>query len=121
MGRYVNSKEITDSIAPLGPPASGAPPELLDLFSFLRAHAEALTTARVMVAGMPVRPKLPDRAERHIRIARPCPHRPCQRGEDEKDVSYKRGDALVRTSAGDRTERSRRILPKIAVGRQWRG
>ncbi len=60
VGRYVNSKEITDLIAPLGLPASGAPPELLDLFSFLRAHAEALTTARVMVAGMPVRPKLPD-------------------------------------------------------------
>jgi Protein of unknown function (DUF3352) len=59
IGAYVNSKEVTELLAPLGLPG-GAPPEALDLLSFLRAHADELATARIMFAGMPVRAKLPD-------------------------------------------------------------
>ncbi len=59
VGAYVNSKEVTELLAPAGL-AGSAPPEMLDLFNFLRAHAEELATARVMFAGMPVRAKLPD-------------------------------------------------------------
>ena len=59
IGAYVNSKEVTELLAPLGLPG-GAPPEVLDLLNFLRVHADELATARVMFAGMPVRAKLPD-------------------------------------------------------------
>ncbi|HEX8072678.1 MAG TPA: hypothetical protein VF546_22210 [Pyrinomonadaceae bacterium] len=60
VGTYVNSKAVTELVAPLGLPSTGAPPEVLDLYNFLKAHAEELATARVLFAASPVRPKLPD-------------------------------------------------------------
>lgn len=60
LGQYVNSKEVQELLAPLRLPGGGAPPEALDLFNFMSAHAEQLTTARVMFAGMAMRPQLPD-------------------------------------------------------------
>ena len=59
LGQYINSQEMTELLAPLNLPG-GAPPELLDLFNFMRAHADELMTARVMFAAMPARPKLPE-------------------------------------------------------------
>ncbi|MFL6210873.1 MAG: DUF3352 domain-containing protein [Pyrinomonadaceae bacterium] len=59
IGQYLNSKEVTELTAPLGLPG-GAPTELLDLMAFMRAHEDALLTARLLFAALPARPKLPE-------------------------------------------------------------
>jgi hypothetical protein len=59
IGQYLNSKEVSELTAPLGL-TGGAPQELLDLFAFARAHEESLLTARLLFAGLPARPKLPE-------------------------------------------------------------
>jgi hypothetical protein len=60
VGAYINSKEVAELVAPLSLPGTGAPPEALDLYNFLKAHAEVLATARVLFAASPARAKLPD-------------------------------------------------------------
>jgi hypothetical protein len=59
VGRQAASQEITQLISPLTL-GSGAPPELLNLYEFIKAHAEPLMTARLMFATMPVRAGLPE-------------------------------------------------------------
>jgi hypothetical protein len=59
IGQYLNSKEVSELTAPLGLPG-GAPPELLDLMAFMRAHEDSLLTARLLFAALPARPKLPE-------------------------------------------------------------
>lgn len=58
VGQQVSSQEIAQFIAPLT--LGGAPQELMNLYEFIKAHAEPLTTARLMVAAMPVRAGLPE-------------------------------------------------------------
>jgi len=59
VGQHIKSQEFAELLAPLGL-ARSAPPELLNLRAFLNAHADSLTTARLMFAAMPARTGLPD-------------------------------------------------------------
>ncbi|HEX8422090.1 MAG TPA: hypothetical protein VF634_01700, partial [Pyrinomonadaceae bacterium] len=59
IGREASSQEIARLIAPLTL-GGGAPQELMNLYEFIKAHSEPLTTARLMVAAMPVRAGLPE-------------------------------------------------------------
>lgn len=59
VGRQAASQEIAQLIAPLTL-GGGAPPELLNLYEFIKANAEPLTTARLMFATMPARAGLPE-------------------------------------------------------------
>ncbi|HEV7905656.1 MAG TPA: hypothetical protein VGO96_17580 [Pyrinomonadaceae bacterium] len=59
VGRQAASQEIAQLIAPLTL-GGGAPPELLNLYEFIKANAEPLTEARLMFATMPVRAGLPE-------------------------------------------------------------
>jgi hypothetical protein len=59
IGQYLNSKEVSELTAPLGLPG-GAPPALLEQMAFMRAHEDALLTARLLFAALPARPKLPE-------------------------------------------------------------
>jgi hypothetical protein len=58
VGQNIDSQEIAGLIAPLS--LGGAPDELLNFYEFLKAHAEPLTTARLMFAALPVRAGLPE-------------------------------------------------------------
>lgn len=58
VGQNIDSQEIAGFIAPLT--LGGAPDELLNFYEFLKAHAEPLTTARLMFATLPVRAGLPE-------------------------------------------------------------
>jgi len=60
VGRHANSQELTQLLAPLGLEGSGAPAELPALYEFIKSHAEALMTARLMYAAMPARAGVPD-------------------------------------------------------------
>lgn len=60
VGRHANSQEITQLLAPFGLEGSGAPAELLALYEFIKSHADALMTARLMFAAMPARAGLPE-------------------------------------------------------------
>ncbi|HEX8128155.1 MAG TPA: DUF3352 domain-containing protein [Pyrinomonadaceae bacterium] len=62
VGRHANSQEIAQLIAPLRLEggAAGAPDELLALYEFIKSHADALMSARLMFATMPVRAGLPE-------------------------------------------------------------
>ena len=61
VGRQAASQEIAQLIAPLTMSGIGGPPEeLFNLYEFLKANAEPLTTARLMFATMPVRAGLPE-------------------------------------------------------------
>ncbi|MCA1556541.1 MAG: hypothetical protein LC747_07600, partial [Acidobacteria bacterium] len=60
VGQNLNSQEIAGLIQPLTLPGSGAPDELLELYGFIKAHAEPLMTARLMFATMPTRTGLPE-------------------------------------------------------------
>jgi hypothetical protein len=59
VGQHIKSQEFAELLAPLGL-AGSAPSELLNLHAFLNAHADSLTTARLMFAAMPARTGLPD-------------------------------------------------------------
>lgn len=58
IGQELNSEEMAGLLTPLS--LSGAPDELLNFYEFLKAHAEPLTTARLMFATMPARAGLPE-------------------------------------------------------------
>lgn len=60
VGRHAASQEIAALVAPLTLGGSGPPDELINLYEFIKAHAEPLTTARLMFAAMPVRAGLPE-------------------------------------------------------------
>lgn len=59
VGQHAGSQEIAGLIQPLTL-SGGAPDELLELYEFIKAHAEPLTTARLMLASMPARAGLPE-------------------------------------------------------------
>jgi hypothetical protein len=59
VGRHASSQEVAALVAPLML-GGGANDELLNLYEFIKAHAEPLTTARLMFATMPVRAGLPE-------------------------------------------------------------
>ncbi len=59
VGRHAASQEIAALIGPLML-GNGAQDELVSLYEFIKAHAEPLTSARLMVAAMPVRAELPE-------------------------------------------------------------
>jgi hypothetical protein len=59
VGRHAVSQEISQLIAPLTM-GNSAPAELRNLYEFLKANSEPLTTARLMFATMPVRAGLPE-------------------------------------------------------------
>ncbi|HLL15673.1 MAG TPA: DUF3352 domain-containing protein [Pyrinomonadaceae bacterium] len=60
VGRHANSQEIAQLLAPFGLEGSGAPAELLALYEFIKSHADALMTARLMFAAMPARAGVPE-------------------------------------------------------------
>ncbi|HEX8635350.1 MAG TPA: hypothetical protein VF703_14485 [Pyrinomonadaceae bacterium] len=60
VGRHANSEEMKQLLAPFNLEGSGAPDEMLALYNFIDAHADALLTARLMFATMPVRAGLPE-------------------------------------------------------------
>jgi hypothetical protein len=60
VGRHANSQEITQLLAPFGLEGGGAPAELLALYEFIKSHADALMTARLMFATMPARAGVPE-------------------------------------------------------------
>ncbi|MCA1565247.1 MAG: DUF3352 domain-containing protein [Acidobacteria bacterium] len=60
VGRHANSQEIAQLLAPLTFEGSGAPDELLALYDFVKSHADALMTSRLMYATMPARAGVPD-------------------------------------------------------------
>jgi hypothetical protein len=61
VGRQASSQEMTELLTPLTMGGVGGPPdELMNLYEFLKAHAEPLMTARLMFATMPVRAGLPE-------------------------------------------------------------
>lgn len=60
VGRQASSQEVAALLAPLTLGGSGVPDELTNLYEFLKAHAEHLMTARLMVAAMPARAGLPE-------------------------------------------------------------
>jgi hypothetical protein len=60
VGRHAGSQELTQLITPLGLGGSGTPDELLALYEFVKSHADALMTSRLMFATMPARAGLPD-------------------------------------------------------------
>jgi hypothetical protein len=59
VGQQAASEELANLITPLTFD-NGAPDELATLYKFIKAHAEPLTTARLMFATMPVRAGLPE-------------------------------------------------------------
>jgi hypothetical protein len=60
VGRQVNSQEVAQLVSPLTLGSTGKPDELVNLYEFVKAHAEPLTTARLLFATMPVRAGLPE-------------------------------------------------------------
>ncbi|HEV2879812.1 MAG TPA: DUF3352 domain-containing protein [Pyrinomonadaceae bacterium] len=60
VGRHANSQEIAQLLAPFTFEGSDAPDELLSLYGFIKSHADALMTSRLMFASMPVRGGVPD-------------------------------------------------------------
>lgn len=60
VGRNITSPEIAGLIEPITLGGGNAPVELMNLYEFIKAHAEPLTTARLMFATMPVRAGLPE-------------------------------------------------------------
>lgn len=59
VGQQAGSQEFESLLTPLAL-GEGAPDELKHLYEFIKAHAEPLTTARLMFAAMPVRAELPE-------------------------------------------------------------
>ena len=59
VGQQFGSEEMAALIAPLTL-GGDAPDELMNFYEFIKAHAEPLTTARLMFATMPVRAELPE-------------------------------------------------------------
>jgi hypothetical protein len=60
VGRHAGSQEIAQLLAPFNFDGSGAPEEMTALYEFIKSHADALTTARLMFATMPARAGLPE-------------------------------------------------------------
>jgi hypothetical protein len=60
VGRHAGSQEITQLLAPFSLEGSGTPEEFLALYEFVKSHADALMTSRLMFATMPVRAGLPE-------------------------------------------------------------
>jgi hypothetical protein len=60
VGRQFGSQEIEQLLTPYLIGGSGVPPELVNLYKFVKAHAEPLMTARLMFATMPVRAGVPE-------------------------------------------------------------
>ncbi|HEY9404786.1 MAG TPA: hypothetical protein VIQ24_19170, partial [Pyrinomonadaceae bacterium] len=60
VGRHANSQEFTQLLAPFGLEGGGAPTEWLALYEFIKSHADALMTARLMFAAMPARAGVPE-------------------------------------------------------------
>jgi hypothetical protein len=60
VGRHANSQEVAQLLAPLTFEGSVAPDELLALYEFIKSHADALMTSRLMYATMPARGGVPD-------------------------------------------------------------
>ncbi|HZG50865.1 MAG TPA: hypothetical protein VEZ40_01905 [Pyrinomonadaceae bacterium] len=60
VGRHANAEEMKQLLAPFNFEGSGAPDEMLALYNFIESHADALLTARLMFATMPVRAGLPE-------------------------------------------------------------
>jgi hypothetical protein len=60
VGRHAGSQEIAQLLAPFTFEGSDAPDELLALYEFIKSHADALMTSRLMFATMPARANVPD-------------------------------------------------------------
>jgi hypothetical protein len=60
VGRHADSQELAQLLTPLGLDGSGAHGELLALYEFVKSHADALMTSRLMFATMPARAGVPD-------------------------------------------------------------
>ncbi len=60
VGRHAGSQELSQLLAPFGLGGGGTPDELLGLYEFIRSHADALMSSRLMFATMAARPGLPE-------------------------------------------------------------